>query len=209
MVLSPLNRLSSQSTDGKLASRAGKFGGRSFKCTRPSLPDYLAPDLRALFVGINPGLRSAGVGHHYAGHSNRFWKLLYEAKLIPEPITYRDDARLLEWGFGLTNLVGRATASSGSLMSEDYAVGRRNLLRKIRRWHPRVLVLLGLTIYPVLFPREGKSWHGILGLQSVTVHGARVFLLPNPSGRNAFYSYETMLKGFRLLSRYVKHHEAG
>jgi TDG/mug DNA glycosylase family protein len=164
------------------------------------LPDYLEPNLRILFVGINPGIRSATLGHHYAGHSNRFWKLLFEAKLVPERLTYRDDSRLPKWGIGLTNLVARATAGVESLTAADYEAGRLVLLRKVRRYRPRVVALLGLTLYPILFPMEAKQTPMTLGLQSVALHQSSVALLPNPSGRNAFYSFETMLTAFCQLS---------
>ena len=174
---------------------------RSQRPQLPSpLPDYLKPDLRILFVGINPGIRSATVGHHYAGYSNRFWKLLFEAKLVPERLTYRDDSRLPEWGIGLTNLVAQVTAGIESLTAADYAAGRLVLLRKVRRYRPRVVALLGLTLYPILFPMEAKQTPIRLGLQSVPLYQSSVALLPNPSGRNAFYSLETMLTAFRQLS---------
>jgi TDG/mug DNA glycosylase family protein len=168
---------------------------------RPSvLPDYLGANLRILFVGINPGLRSAALGHHYAGHSNRFWKLLYEAKLVPERVSYREDNRLPEWGIGLTNLVPRATAGVESLTPDDYEAGRLILLRKIRRYRPRVVALLGITLYPILFPLEAKKAGHRPGLQPVTLHDSAVALLPNPSGRNASYSYQTMLNAFCQLN---------
>jgi len=88
---------------------------------RIALPDHLAPKLNILFVGINPGLRSAALGHHYAGPSNRFWKLLYDAKLVPERLTYQDDGRLPHWGLGLTNLVARPTAGLADLTARDLA----------------------------------------------------------------------------------------
>ena len=165
----------------------------------PSLPDRLAPELRILFVGINPGLRSAALGHHYAGPSNRFWKLLYEANLVPEPLSYRDDTRLLEWGLGLTNFVSRPTAGMESLTPQDYAAGRVGLMRKIRRYRPRVVALLGITLYPVLFPLEPKQAGRRPGLQPVTLHHSSIVLLPNPSGRNAAYPYHSMLAAFRTL----------
>ena len=168
--------------------------------SQSALPDYLEPNLRIVFVGINPGIRSATLGHHYAGHSNRFWRLLFQAKLVPERLTYRDDSRLPEWGIGLTNLVPRVTAGIESLTAEDYAAGRRVLLRKIRRYRPRVVALLGLTLYPILFPMEAKQTPIKLGLQSIALHHSSVALLPNPSGRNAFYSFEAMLTAFRHLN---------
>lgn len=167
--------------------------------TQSVLPDRLAPNLSILFVGINPGLRSATLGHHYVGPSNRFWKLLYEAKLVPEPLNYGDDGRLPEWGIGLTNLVPRATAGIDGLSPDEYAAGRLALLRKIRRYRPRVVALLGITLYPTLFPLEAKQAGRRLGLQHVTLHKSAVALLPNPSGRNAAYSYQAMLGAFRQL----------
>ncbi len=167
---------------------------------RPPLPDHLRTELRILFVGINPGLRSATLGHHYAGPSNRFWKLIYEANLVPEPLSYRDDARLPEWGLGLTNLVTRATAGMESLTAQDYAIGRLVLMRKIRRYRPHVVALLGITLYPILFPLEPKQAGRRPGLQSVTLYESSIVLLPNPSGRNASYPYHSMLDAFRTLT---------
>ncbi|MBS0169218.1 MAG: mismatch-specific DNA-glycosylase [Nitrospira sp.] len=168
---------------------------------RQLLPDHLVPDLRILFVGINPGLRSAAVRHHYAGPSNRFWKLLYEAELVPEPLSYRDDARLPHWGLGLTNLLSRPTAGLADLTAQELAGGRHALRRKICRYRPRIVALLGITLYPALFPREAKPSRHSPGLQTLTVGQAGIVLLPNPSGRNAAYTYQAMLNAFRLLAR--------
>ena len=169
-----------------------------------SLPDHLASNLTIVFVGINPGLRSAEVGHHYAGHSNRFWKLLYDAALVPEPLTYRDDGRLPQWGIGLTNLVARPTAGIDGLTAEDYARGRLELIKKIRRYRPGVVALLGITLYPALFPLESKQRGRKPGLQSVTIYDSRIVLLPNPSGRNAAYPYDSLLNAFRTLTPWTK-----
>ena len=167
------------------------------------LPDYLVPKLDILFVGINPGLRSVALGHHYAGPSNRFWKLLYEANLVPERLSYRDDVRLSEWGIGLTNLVSRATPGIDSLTPDDYAAGRLVLMLKIRRYRPRAVALLGITLYPILFPLEPKRSGRVPGLQPVMLHESAVVLLPNPSGRNASYSYQTLLNAFRTLTPWL------
>lgn len=169
--------------------------------TRP-LPDRLRPGLRILFVGINPGIRSAAVGHHFAGHSNRFWKLLHESGLVPLPLTYREDRRLPEWGLGLTNIIGRTSAGIDVLDSAEYRDGRAALERKIARYRPRIVALLGVTIFRVLFPQRTKPARPpALGLSSVQLAGVPVFLLPNPSGRNAHYSYQAMLAAFRALRR--------
>ena len=89
-----------------------------------------------LFVGINPGVRSATTGHHFAGFSNRFWRLLYESRLVPEPITFEDDDRLPEWGYGITNIVARATPGIDTIEPHEYVAGRMKLRRKVLRYRP-------------------------------------------------------------------------
>jgi TDG/mug DNA glycosylase family protein len=169
----------------------------------------LAPDPRALFVGINPGVRSAAIGHHFAGFSNRFWKLLFDAGLVPEPLRAEDDDRLPALGFGITNLVARTTPGIADLRPQEYEAGRRRLLAKIRRYHPGLVVLVGVTLYRVLLPgalpkasRGGKAGEPtVLGLRPETLAGVPVFVVPNPSGRNANYSYAQMLDVFKDLAR--------
>src|SRR4249919_3082018 len=109
------------------------------------LKDRIAPGLRVLFVGINPGIRSATIGHHFAGYSNRFWKLLFESGLLPTPIGAEDDERLPEWGYGITNLVARPTPGIDTLAPSEYAAGLRMLRRKVRRWKPDLVALVGVT----------------------------------------------------------------
>jgi TDG/mug DNA glycosylase family protein len=163
------------------------------------LPDRIAPNLRVLFVGINPGMRSAAVGHHFAGPSNRFWRLLYEAGLVPEPVTWSDDERLSGWGLGITNLVARATPGVGDLHSSELTAGRRGLIAKVRRHRPAIVALVGVMIYRALFPEASRGAAVALGESGETLGGARVFVLPNPSGRNANYSYQEMLDAFTRL----------
>jgi len=165
----------------------------------PPLKDRVGAGVRVLFVGINPGIRSAAIGHHFAGYSNRFWKLLFDSKLVPEPIRTEDDDRLPEWGFGITNLVPRPTPGIDSLDAQEFVDGVRGLRRKVRRWRPEVVALVGVTLARVLFERRADRI--ALGLRQETFEGARVFVLPNPSGRNANYSYEEMLAAFRGLKR--------
>src|SRR5262245_15382629 len=113
----------------------------------PPLRDRVRPPVRVLFVGINPGIRSAETGHHFAGYSNRFWKLLYESRLVSEPIAHEEDARLPEWGLGITNLIPRATPGIDTLKPDEYVAGARVLRRKVRRWRPEVVALVGVTLY--------------------------------------------------------------
>ena len=177
------------------------------------LPDRIRPGLRVLFVGINPGIRSAAVGHHFAGFSNRFWRLLHDSGLAPRPVGWKDDRRLPEWGFGITNLVPRPTLGIDELQQHEYLAGQRALFAKVRRHRPRVVALVGITIFRALFPappRE-RSWRGrgkwprpvLPGLSKETIEGTTVFVLPNPSGRNATLSYDEMLSAFRSLARFV------
>ncbi len=162
------------------------------------LQDHIRPGLRVLFVGINPGLRSAATGHHFAGHSNRFWKLLFESQLVSEPLTYHDDWRLPDWGLGLTNIVQRPSAGIDVLKPSEYAAGRKRLAASVQRYQPHVVALLGVTIYRRLFP-EHKTGGISLGLQGKALADRPVFVLPNPSGRNAHYSYRAMLASFQAL----------
>jgi len=168
----------------------------------PPLKDCIRPPVRVLFVGINPGIRSSLTGHHFAGYSNRFWKLLYESRLVDEPIGYADDRRLPEWGFGMTNLVPRPTPGIDTLGPEEYIEGARRLGRKVRRVKPEVVAFIGVTLYRAVFGRR-PSQPVALGLQPERLEGAAVFVLPNPSGRNANFSYAEMLAAFRRLRRYL------
>jgi len=166
----------------------------------PPLRDRIRPGVRVLFVGINPGIRSSQTGHHFAGFSNRFWKLLYESRLVPEAISYEDDDRLPEWGYGMTNIVPRPTPGIDTLHPEEYVAGRVRLRRKILRYRPRVVALVGVTVFRALFPdRRGPV---ALGLQQERMGESAVFVLPNPSGRNANYSYQEMRRAFRALARF-------
>jgi double-stranded uracil-DNA glycosylase len=164
------------------------------------LRDRIEPGVRVLFVGINPGMRSEAMGHHFAGYSNRFWKLLHESRLVPEPIGAEDDDRLPDWGFGITNLVPRATPGIDTLRPEEFVAGAHTLRRKIGRFEPPVVALIGVTVFRSLFGRTGR-FPVRLGLQRERLEGARVFVLPNPSGRNANFSYAEMLAAFRGLRR--------
>jgi TDG/mug DNA glycosylase family protein len=168
----------------------------------PPLRDRIQPGVRVLFVGINPGVRSALTGHHFAGFSNRFWKLLYGSRLVPEPITFVDDDRLLEWGYGITNIVPRPTPGIDTLERHEYVAGRRTLRRKILRYRPAVVALVGVTVFRAMFPERKDAVS--LGLQRERIGTSEVFVLPNPSGRNANFSYAEMVAAYRKLARYTR-----
>ena len=155
-----------------------------------------------LFVGINPGVRSSLTGHHFAGFSNRFWKLLYDSRLVPEPVTYMDDERLPEWGYGITNVIPRPTPGIDTLTRDEYVAGCARLRRKIQRYRPAIVALVGVTVFRALFPNSRAAV--ALGLQKEHLSNAAVFVLPNPSGRNANFTYDEMRRAFRALGRYVR-----
>ena len=168
----------------------------------PPLRDRIKPGVRVLFVGINPGIRSSQTGHHFAGPSNRFWKLLFESGLTAERITFEDDDRLPEFGYGITNIVPRPTPGIDTILPLEYVAGRLTLRRKILRFKPAIVAMVGVTVYRAMFPeRKGAL---TLGPQPEKIGETEVFVLPNPSGRNANFSYAEMLAAFRLLKRRVK-----
>jgi len=135
-------------------------------------------------IGINPSLRSAEVGHHFASPGNPFWRLLYAAKIVPEPIGADDDQRLAEFGIGLTNLCPRATRSAAELEPPEIEEGRRDLARKIARLKPGVVAFVGVSLYQSFFKLKTS---GGPGPKPETISGARVFVVPNPSGLNASF----------------------
>jgi len=165
----------------------------------PLLRDRIRADVRVLFVGINPGVRSALMGHHFAGFSNRFWKLLHESGLVPEPIGFADDDRLPQWGYGITNIVARPTPGIDTLTREEYVAGRVRLRRKVLRYRPALVAMVGVTVYRAMYPERKGAVR--LGLQEDRIGTSQLFVLPNPSGRNANYSYAEMLAVYRALAR--------
>jgi len=164
------------------------------------LPARLCARPRILFVGINPSLRSAEVGHHFAGPGNPFWRLLHAAKFIEEPFTYEDDAKLPACGYALTNIVPRATRAASELTPAEFEAGRKALAKLIARVKPDVVAFVGVTVYRAFF---GPGVTQGAGPKPERIGDARVFVVPNPSGLNASYpGFEDKLVWFRKLERY-------
>jgi TDG/mug DNA glycosylase family protein len=162
-----------------------------------SLRDVTVPDARVMFVGINPSLRSAEVGHHFAGRGNPFWRVLYASGLTPVQLSYEEDQRMAEFGMALTNLCARPSREASELSAAEIQAGKLRLVRKIRRLHPRLLAFVGISIYRQFFPASTSKGPG---LKPETLAGARIFVLPNPSGRNAaFPGFEDKVVWFRRL----------
>lgn len=157
----------------------------------------IAPGLKVLFVGINPGLYSAATGHHFARPGNRFWPALHRAGFTSEQLHPSAQARLLETGYGITNLVNRGTATADELAPEEFVQGRRRLAAKIRRYSPKIVAFLGVGAYCHAFERKQAK----VGPQTERFEGARVWLLPNPSGLNANYQLPQLARLFRRLRR--------
>lgn len=157
--------------------------------------DVIAPGLSILFCGINPGLYSGATGHHFARPGNRFWPTLYQAGFTPRLLHPSEERELLPLGYGITNLVARATAIADELAREELVAGRKRLERKIKRYQPRVVAVLGIGAYRTAFEEKAAT----LGLQNKHLAESMVWILPNPSGLNAHYQLAALVEQFREL----------
>lgn len=154
-----------------------------------------------LFVGINPGATSGKVGHHFAGPGNPFYRLLHVAGLTSEQLVAAEDQRLVEWNYALVNIVGRTTRTAAELSREELVRGRKQLAAKVKAMKPEVVALVGLTLYPVVFGRTSTPGPGP---KPELLEGARVFVVPNPSGLNATYpTFEAKLPWFVALREFA------
>jgi TDG/mug DNA glycosylase family protein len=160
-----------------------------------TVPDLIQPGLRALFCGINPGLYSAAVGHHFARPGNRFWPTLLASGFTPRLLSPFEEEELLSLGLGITNVVDRATAGADELRPDELSEGGRVLATKLARYRPKVIAFLGITAYRTAFARP----KAVVGLQQDKLAGSEIWVLPNPSGRNGHFS----LDPFHALYRAV------
>lgn len=147
-----------------------------------TLPDYLAPNLDIVFVGINPGEYSARVGHYFARKQNSFWTALNRSGLVPEWLTPEDDRRLPRFGLGLTDIVKRATPNASYISSAEFVAGGKMLREKLKSLAPRIICFVGLTGYRQAFDRKAR-----LGLQTTRWGKSHLFIVPSTSARNAHY----------------------
>lgn len=165
-----------------------------------TLPDYLAPGLDIVLVGINPGAYSAEVGHYFATPANRFWPAVNRSGLFPEPLTAEDDHRVLEFGVGLTDVVKRPSSSASKLRAADYRLWAPVLRAKLERFAPSIVCFHGVTAYRgYLKYAEGVDCRPELGLQDRPIGASRVFVVPNPSPANAVYSVDDLAAWYRRL----------
>ena len=162
-----------------------------------TLPDVIAKNLRVLFCGINPGLYTAAAGHHFARPGNRFWPALYKSGFTNRLLSPFDERELLKAKLGITNVVSHATASASEVTKEDFVRGGRTLRRKVRRYRPRIVAILGIEAYRKAFGQLEVQ----IGEQDETIGEARLWVLPNPSGLNANYQLKDFTRLFRKLRK--------
>lgn len=169
-----------------LAAAAGK-----------TIPDVIAPDLDVLFCGINPGLYTAAVGHHFGRPGNRFWPVLHRAGFTPRLFAPSEQRELLKLGYGITNVVARATTAADELTRQELMEGGQILTRKVLRYKPRYLAVVGIGAYRTAFDRPRAK----MGLQNDMIGATRIWVLPNPSGLNANYRPAELVELFAELHK--------
>jgi double-stranded uracil-DNA glycosylase len=169
--------------------------------TEKTVEDVIAPNLRVLFCGINPGLYTAAVGHHFARPGNRFWPALHAAGFTDRVLSPFDERELLKSGYGITNVVMRTTASADALTKEEIIGGGEELRAKVLRYRPRVLAVLGVGAYRTAFNQPKTT----VGRQQETIGDTILWVLPNPSGLNANYQAPELARLFRELKEAVDH----
>jgi double-stranded uracil-DNA glycosylase len=157
--------------------------------------DIIAPGLKVVFVGINPGLYTAAIGHHFGRPGNRFWPALHAAGITPRLFTPYDERELIALGYGITNVVPRPTAAASALSEREIIAGGRRLQAKVRRYRPRLVAVLGLSAYRTAFCQP----HAALGRQPQALAGAALWVLPNPSGLNAHFRPADFARLFRQV----------
>jgi TDG/mug DNA glycosylase family protein len=160
-----------------------------------SLPDILEPGLSVVFCGINPGMRAASTGHHFAGRGNRFWRVIHLAGFTPEQIGPEEDRALLRYGCGLTTVVSRATARADELSQWEFNAAAAEFEQKIERYAPQCVVFLGKMAISKMSGKRDIGW----GQQPATFGNARAWVLPNPSGLNRAFSLDALVIAYREL----------
>lgn len=166
----------------------------------PTLPDLLKPGLKATFCGINPGGRAAEAGHHFLGHSNRFWRVLHLAGFTPGLIRAQDDARLLDHGFGITAVVSRPTAKASQVASGEFVLAAAALKEKIERFAPSHFAFLGKVAFASVFNQREVAW----GRQGVFVGNTTLWVLPNPSGLNRGFSLQDLVTAYAAFHAAIR-----
>lgn len=174
--------------------------GSKRRPTLATLPDYLLARPRLLIVGLNPGAYSVKVGHYYGRKSNRFWALLSQSGLVPEPLGCEDDHRLPSFGIAITDLVKRCTPNIDTLSLEEFRLGAKRLRKLVLELEPAVVAFNGLAGYRAAFDRKAR-----IGLQANSLEGSDVFVVASTSPRTgATFSFDEQLEQWRGLCRAVE-----
>lgn len=160
-----------------------------------SLPDVIAPGLRVLFCGINPGMLAAATGHHFAGRGNRFWQVMHLSGFTPHRIAPEDSASLLHHGCGLTTVVERPTAREDQIDRDEYRAAAEAFRGKIAHYAPAFVAFLGKPAWSGLSGQRDLPW----GRQTTTIGSSQVWVLPNPSGRNLSFSLDQLVEAYQEL----------
>ncbi|WP_263971761.1 G/U mismatch-specific DNA glycosylase [Leptolyngbya ohadii] len=160
-----------------------------------TVADIIDRDLNVLFCGINPSLYSAVVGHHFARPGNRFWKTLHLAGFTDRLYSADEDRDLLKLGYGITNIVDRATARADEVAAEEFVAAQQSLAQKLQTYRPKCLAVLGVSAYRLAFQQPKAK----MGQQSDRWEGTLIWVLPNPSGLNAHYQLQDLAEVYRSL----------
>lgn len=168
-----------------------------------TIPDILPVKMKVLFCGINPGLYSAAIGHHFARPGNRFWPVLHSSGFTPRLYSADEDSDLAKFGYGLTNLIARSSATAAELRAEEYNAGKEILIKKVLKYQPRVLALLGVGMYRQTFQQPVAK----VGLQEEQIGQTYIWVLPNPSGLNAHYQISQLTEEFSRLHQWLQGEE--
>lgn len=165
-----------------------------------TVPDLIAKNLKVLFVGINPGLYTAAIGRHFGRPGNRFWPALHAGGFTPELLSPFDNEQLLKFGYGITNLVPRATTRADELTRDELIAGVKKLEAKVRKYRPKCIAICGVSAYRIAFDRPDAA----MGRQNEKIGQAALWVLPNPSGLNANYQPADLKRLFAELHRFAE-----
>jgi TDG/mug DNA glycosylase family protein len=160
-----------------------------------TVPDVIGHGLSVLFCGINPGLYTAAIGHHFGRPGNRFWPALFASGFTKRLLDPAEEQELWPLGYGITNIVDRATATADELSDEEVVAGGERLRKRVMKYSPRYVAILGIGAYRIAFGRPKAT----LGLQTEPIGETRVWVLPNPSGLNAHYQGNDLARVFAEL----------
>lgn len=163
------------------------------------VPDIINTHLKVLFCGINPGLYSAQTGYHFARPGNRFWKTLYLSGFTPKQFDPSEQEKLVDWGLGITNFVQRPSLEAADLSEEEIEKGGKELIKKIKKYQPEFLAILGIQAYRIAFNDKRAR----VGLQEKTINLTKIYLLPNPSGLNAAFKPNDFIQEFKKLKALI------